>query len=214
MLNREEGGVMSKLNTPPIKQLKTIASENGGLITTAEIEHCGIHRSRIPSLIKNGYLTKEAHGIYCLSDEIPDEFQILQKRSPKLVFSHGTALYLWDMSDRTPHIWDISVPQGFNASRIRKDNSKIRLHYVSADKWTIGITSTFTPSGNSVLVYDRERCIIDLIKCKDKIDKQLYLGALRTYFSNKTTDKIKLLKYAKVFQIERTVRDYMEILDK
>ena len=205
---------MSDMITFSMNKIESTASKNGGLITTAEIEHCGIHRSRIPFLVKNGYITRESHGIYCLSNEIPDEFQIIQKRSPKLVFSYGTALYLWDMSDRTPHILDISVPQGFNASRIRKDNPKIRFHYVSSDKWDIGITSTFTPSGNPVSLYDKERCIIDLIKRKDRIDKQLYLGALRSYFVNKSTDKIKLLKYAKMFKVEETVRDYMDILDQ
>ena len=195
-----------------IDLMKNTATENGGMITTSEIEHCGIHRSLIPSLILKGLLTKEGHGIYCMSDEIPDELQITQKRSPKLIYSYGTALYLWDMSDRTPHVLDISVPQGFNASRIKKDIPEIRLHYVSTDKWDIGITETNTPNGNPVRLYNKERCIIDLIKRKSKIDKQLYLDALRRYFNDKSTDKVKLLKYAKIFKIEDAVRDYMEIL--
>ena len=188
------------------------ATENGGIITTHEIERCGIHRSLIPSLILKGLLTKERHGIYCISDEIPDEFQITQKRSPKLIYSYGTALYLWDMSDRTPNVWDISVPQGFNATRIKKDIPGLRLHYVATDKWDIGITETNTPNGNPVRLYDKERCIIDLIKRKSKVDKQLYLDALHNYFDDKSTDRVKLLDYAKIFNVEDTVRDYMDIL--
>ena len=147
-----------------------------------------------------------------MADEFPDDLQVIQKNNPRVIFSYGTALYLWDMSDRTPHVFDISVPQGFNASRIKKDSKNIRLHYINADKWTVGITETLSPYGNKVRLYDKERCIIDLIKRKDKIDKQIYIQAIREYFSDKTTDKTKLIKYAKVFHIERQVRDYMDIL--
>ena len=46
----------------------------------------------------------------------------------------------------------------------------------------------------------------------DKIEKQLYLHALREYFADGTTDKTALIKYAKIFNTEEKVRDYMDIL--
>ncbi len=64
-----------------------------------------------------------------------------------------------------------------------------------------------------VKLYDRERCIVDLIKRKDKIEKQLFLQALHVYFEDSTTDKTALIKYAKIFNIEEKVRDYMDILN-
>ena len=203
---------MQSKQTARIDKIKELAKLNGGMITTAQIENCGINRVMIRGLMEDGILTREAHGIYYYAEELPDDLQILQKRSPKLIFSYGTALYLWDMSDRTPHIWDITVPQGFNGSRIIKNNPNIRLHYISTDKWSVGITETKTPDGNTVRLYDKERCIVDLVKRKDRIDKQLYLQSLREYFSSKETDTNKLLKYAKIFHVETPVRDYVEIL--
>lgn len=203
---------MAILQKQKIDKLRELAKLDGGLITTSQIEKCGISRVQIPTLINEGILDKKSHGIYYYTDEFPDDLQILQKRSSKLIYSYGTALYLWDMSDRTPHTWDITVPQGFNASRIKKNNQNIRLHYVSADRWSIGITETTTPEGNIVRLYNKERCIIDLIKKKDKIDKQLYLQALHEYFANRNSDKIRLLQYAKMFHIETPVRDYIDIL--
>ncbi|MEE3462575.1 MAG: type IV toxin-antitoxin system AbiEi family antitoxin domain-containing protein, partial [Lachnospiraceae bacterium] len=180
--------------------------------TTSQIEKAGISRVLIPTFIDEGILVKEARGIYYYADEFPDDLQIIQANNPRVVYSYGTALYLWDMSDRTPHVWDVSVPQGFNATRLKKDNKNIRLHYINADKWSVGITETLTPDGNKVRLYDKERCIIDLIKKKDKIDKQLYLQALREYFNDRTNDHAQLIRYAKIFHIERPVRDYMDIL--
>ena len=195
-----------------IELLKELAKQDGGLITTAQIEKAGISRVLIPTFIDEGILVKESRGIYYYADEFPDDLQILQKNNPKMIYSYGTALYLWNMSDRIPHIWDISVPQGFNASRIKKDNKDVRFHYVNADKWCVGISETLTPNGNKVRHYDRERCVIDLIIQKSKIDKQIYLQALREYFADKKNDHTQLLKYAKIFNIEKAVRDYIDIL--
>ena len=203
---------MSMTKEERIEILRELAKTDGGLITTAQIEKAGINRVMIPAFIDDGILVKKGRGIYYYADEMPDELQIIQSNNPKLIYSYGTALYLWDMSDRIPHKWDISVPQGFNASRLKKDNKNIRLHYINAERWEIGITETLSPNGNKVSLSDKERCIIDLVKGKDKIDKQLYLQALHEYFEDSSNDKTQLIRYAKIFHIEGKVRDYMEIL--
>lgn len=203
---------MSIQHKKRIEILKKLAVENGGLITTSEIEASGISRVLIPTFVKEGILTKEGRGIYYYADEFPDDLQILQKNNHKIIYSYGTSLYLWHMSDRIPHVWDISVPQGFNATRLKKDNPNLRLHYVNPDKWSIGITETLSPNGNIVRLYDKERCIIDLIRKKDKTDKQVYLQAIHEYFSDKSNDPAQLIRYAKFFRIEHIVREYMDIL--
>ena len=65
-------------------------------------------------------------------------------------------------------------------------------------------------NGN-VSLYDKERCICDLIRNKDKIEMQLYSQAMKEYFKGKSNPR-KLLKYSKLFKIEDKVRAYMEVL--
>ncbi len=193
------------------ERVRKLAATSSGIVTTKQVEESGIYRSVIGQLVEKGFLVKEAKGIYSLADEYPDEYLLLQKRSKKMIFSYGTALYLWRMSDRVPHMVDVSVPQNFNGSRILKDNKKLRLHYIGKDKWNIGITETETSLGNTVKLYDKERCICDLILLKKEVDKQLYVQAVKEFFSS-NYDVRKILKYAKVFHIEDKVRDYMEVL--
>lgn len=203
---------MSIIREQRAEILKGLAKQYGGLITTSQIEKAGISRVLIPTFIEEGVLVKESRGIYYLADEFPDDLQIIQKNNPRVIYSYGTALFLWDMSDRTPHVWDVSVPQGFNATRLKNDNQNIRLHYIKADRWGVGVTETLSPDGNIVRLYDKERCIIDLIKRRDKIDKQIFLHALREYFADHKNDHVQLIRYAKIFHIERPVRDYIDIL--
>ena len=194
--------------------IRKLAKQNGGLLTTSQIEAAGIGRAAIAEFVSLGILSKEGRGVYYDAGEFPDEWQIFQSRSVKLIFSYGSALYLWGISDRIPHIWDVTVPQGFNASRIKKRNERVRFHYVLAEKWSIGVAETTTPYGNAVRLYDRERCVVDLVRRKETVDSQLYLKTLRAYFTDGKSDNIKLLRYAKAFNVERLVRDYMEILTR
>lgn len=193
------------------EKIEKIGEMNSGIITTKQIEEAGLYRGLIKKLLEDGRLVKESKGLYSLAGEFPDEYVVLQKRSEKMVFSYGTALYLWGMSDRVPHFISVTVPQGFNSTRIKKNNMKIKFHYVKKDVWNLGITYTDTCFGNRVMLYDKERCICDLVMLKDEVDKQLYIQAMKEYFRENHNAR-KLLKYANALGIEEKIRDYMEIL--
>ncbi len=193
------------------EKIKEIGECNAGIVTTKQVEEAGIYRGMIRNFVEDGRLLKESKGLYSLAEEMPDEYALLQKRSEKMVFSFGTALYLWGLSDRVPAFVSVTVPQGFNSTRIKKDNKKTKFHYVQKDVWDIGITYTETNLGNKVMLYDRERCICDLVVMKDEVDKQIYVQAIKEYFKENCNAR-RILNYAKVFGIEDKIRDYMDVL--
>lgn len=193
------------------ERIEELAEKMNGIVTTKQVEESGISRVTLQKYVQEGKLIKESQGIYSLATEFPDEYKLLQMRSEKMIFSYGTALYLWGMSDRIPRVIDVTVPQGYNVSRIKKNNPEVRFHYAGVEKWNVGITETVTPLGNKVKVFDKERCICDLIQAKEEVDKQLYIQAIKNYFKGEW-DARKILKYAKLFQIETQIREYMEIL--
>ena len=102
------------------KIIKDVAETQDGIITTKQVEDSGLSRTVLKQYVDEGLLIKESKGIYSLSDTIADEHKLIQIRSDNAVFSYGTALYLLGMSDRVPHSIDVTVPQGYNVSRIKK----------------------------------------------------------------------------------------------
>lgn len=194
-----------------MSHIKEVAIKNNGFIKTSQIENIGLSRPMIKKLVDKGFLEKVARGIFILKDEFADEYALLQTRCKYAVFSYGTALFLLGLSDRTPHIYDISVPQGANISTLKNDEISIRCHYVRPDIFELGITEVKSPQGATVKVYDRERCICDLIREKNQIDMQVYSQAIKDYFKSNPNHR-KLLKYGKVFGIEDQIRTYMEVL--
>jgi len=191
--------------------IKKIAGQSEGIVTTKQIEEAGLSRAIIKNFVEKDLLVKEAHGIYTISSVLVDEYKLLQMRSGKIIFSYGTALYLHGMSDRIPHILEVTIPQGYNVSRIKKDHPDVRFHYVRHEWWNLGMMKILTPLGVEVTVYDKERCICDLINSKKKMDMQLYSQAIKDYFKT-SPDLRKILNYGKVLGVEEEIRIYLEVL--
>jgi len=191
--------------------LKVVIESLGGIASAKELAEAGVSKLSLHQGMINGCISKESHGNYFITDNQPDEYRMIQNRSDKMIFSHGTALFLLGLSDRVPHELDITVPQGDNVSRIKRDYENTRFHYCKKDLWDVGIIEVTTPQGYDVKIYDLERCICDLIRDKKNVDSQIYTQALKEYFSGKCNPR-KIVKYAKKFNIEDKVRTYMEVL--
>lgn len=191
--------------------VKELAEKTDGIVTTEQIVEAGLSRTVIRTYLDKNLLVRESQGIYSLSDSIADSFALLQKRSKKLIYSYGTALYLNGMSDRTPDTIHVTVPQGYNASRIKRDNPMLELHYINEKLWPLGILQVTSPMGAEVLTYDKERTICDLIRDRKEVDLQVYAQGLKEYFKADSNIR-KLINYGKVFGIEEKVRIYIEVL--
>ena len=163
-------------------------------------------------LTKSGQLERLRPGLYQLKGKVIDDFVLISSNSNRIIFSHQTALYLHDLSDRTPNVFHISVPQGYNASHIKKRYEDLQVHYVKKDLYEIGKTEIKSPQGNLIPVYDIERTVCDIIIDREKIDKQIFTEAIKRYFKSQNKNLRRLIKYGRLFKIEDEIRKYMEVL--
>ncbi len=124
--------------------LKGYLAENP-VITNREAENIGIGRHVLSDLVNQGKIERLRPGVYQRAGEISDDFILISSNSKRIVFSHQTALYLHDLSDRTPNVFHISVPQGYNATHIKKRYETLHVRYVKKDFHPIVITKIETP---------------------------------------------------------------------
>ena len=189
-----------------IEKLKNFFKKNHGYITTKEIENIGISKTLIPELIKKKVLRKVAYGIYIDNNLIEDEFYILQKRFSNIVFSYNTACYLLNLSDRAPYKIDITT---INHNNINED---LNIHYISKDKFDIGIIEIESPYTNPIKIYNAERCICDLLKNPNAVDLEVYNKIVNNYFKQKNKNLTTLEKYSKIFNVHKKFEYIMEVL--
>ncbi|MFR2892464.1 type IV toxin-antitoxin system AbiEi family antitoxin domain-containing protein [Peptoniphilus grossensis] len=191
--------------------LKDYIQENL-VITNKEAEELGYTRHNLSELTKSGQLERLRPGLYQLKGNFIDDFVLISSNSNRIIFSHQTALYLHDISDRTPNVFHISVPQGYNASHIKNRYKDLQVHYVKKDLYEIGKTEIKSPQGNLIPVYDIDRTICDIIIDREKIDKQIFTEAIKRYFKSQNKNLRRLIKYSRLFKIENEIRKYMEVL--
>jgi len=193
-----------------LEVLNALLEKNGGYVSTKELQDAGITYRECQQLIEQGELERQVQGLYLGSDYFPDPFFHLQYRCPQGVFSHETALYLHDLSDRDPLIYMLTVPSGYG-NRLMKEAS-YRFFYGNTELMQLGVMSLETPYGTQVKAFDKERTLCDCLKYIDQLDRDLVLTALKRYLQLPEKDKSKLLHYAEKLNIRDRVYQYLEVL--
>ena len=89
-------------------KVKELAADGNGIVSTKQVERLGISRAVLKKYVEDNRLVRIRKGLYTLHGDLPDEYVALQIRSAKAIFSYGTALYFWGLSDRTPHFIDMT----------------------------------------------------------------------------------------------------------
>lgn len=186
-----------------------IEEKNGYLLTSIATEH-GITKPYLARFVKANDMEKVAKGIYVTVDVWPDELYIMHIRNSAVIFFGETALYLHNLIDREYSEICVTVPTGYNATHLKADNVQIK--YASKNIYELGTCEVASSSGNMVKVYDRERCICDLISERDKIEVQNFQTAIKEYMASKDKKLSKLIEYAEILGIRDEVMKYVEVL--
>ena len=157
-----------------------------------------------------GKLEKSVRGVYILPEVWGDEFVDLQARFKKGIFSNETALFLWDLTDRTPNRYDMCFPNNYNLTNVR--NEGVNCARVKQEWYDEGKTQIQSPGGNKIMVYSMERTLCDILRKRGGLDKGIVAEAFKRYVI-RTDKNIPLLsEYAKKFHVEDKVRTYLEVL--
>ena len=193
-----------------LEKILQLVQKNDGYITTKEVVENNLNKMALKRLCDGGMLERISTGYYTLHNMINDDYYKIISKSKNAIFSYTTALFLHDLSDRTPFYFDMTVPVGYNGS-LSKDKNVV-LHYVKKENIKLGLVEIESPFGMKLRCYDRERTICDIIKYKNHMDREIFVKALKRYSNSKQKDLVKLIRYAKKLNIEKKVIEYMEVL--
>lgn len=187
--------------------LKKIIENNNGILLTSDAVKNNIHKQYIKILCDENYIENISRGVYVKKGKNINDFFLLQQRYKKGIFSHNTALYFYNLTDRTPLKFDLTFE-----NKARLHDKSINVHYIKKEHFEIGLTTISFNDGTSVRVYDIERTIVDIIRDRNKLDSQLFNTAIKEYIKRKDKNFIKLVKYSKLFNVEKILKQYMEVL--
>lgn len=191
-------------------KLERLIENKDGLILTREVVEAGVPRQYLNILVRENKLERVAHGVYLTPDTFDDEMYRLQAKNQRTIFSHETALYLHDLTDRDPVEWSVTVPYGYNATHLREEG--VRVYTVKRDLYELGVMELDTNYGRPVKVYNKERTICDIIRNRNNTDIAILNEAIRRYLDAKDKNIPQLLRYAKELGVLNIAKNYVEIL--
>ena len=192
-----------------MKTPEEIVDDSGILLTKNAIE-AGISKHALYNFIRNNGFEKAAHGVYASPETWEDENYILSLRCPQGVLSHDEALYYHGLTDREPLQKTITIYTGYGTSRMVADG--IKVFTVKKELLDIGKEIVKTSYGHDIPLYNRERTICDLIRSRNRFEIQDFQTALKTYIMGKNKNLNRLMEYAKLFHVDKKIREYMEVL--
>lgn len=191
------------------KLLVELINKNDGIITTKQAREAGISNVYLSNLVKKGKIERIRNGVYLDVDKLGDEYYLFQVKFPKAVFSHNTALYFYNLTERTPSKIDVTVYRGYNPHAFPEN---IKVHYVTKINHELGMEKIVSPQGKEVTCYNIERTICDIIKNNTSLDNDTRNKSIREYFRSGEMNEKKLFEYATQLKCIKKLEMMLEVM--
>lgn len=195
----------------PIHEIKTLFDAHDGMLRTVELYKARVFYKDIQSLIAEGIVEKIRYGYYQWVDhDNPSDAVIIRRLFPDAVLCMDTALFYHGYSDRTPIYWHLAVSKDSGKSRFNIDYPFVKPYYMEPSLLELGLTDGEI-DGNSVRIYDKERTICDCLRYVKKMDKEIFIKAIRSYVDDAQKDIPRLMRYAKELHVTQKVKNLIGV---
>lgn len=194
-----------KVNKKEIIEEKII--QNQGILQIADIVAEGISKQYAIKYLQDRKYERVAKGVYLAPDAWQDDLYIISLQYKKIVYSHDTALYLLGLSEREPIYFTVTVPRGYKVDYKRK--SPLKKVTAVEGRYSLGLDTAVTPYGHTVPCYNTERTLCDIFRTDTEMQEKQF--AVKEYLNGKK-NLPRLMEYAKMLQVEKKIKQYMEVL--
>ena len=193
----------SKVNN--LNRINEVMKRHHGYITSSELDKMEIHRMYLQMLLRKKLIRKVETGVYLDINKVNDKLYSYRLWNDHFIYSHMTALYLYDYINVIPGKYDITVISDYHNPKLVANN----IFYVNKDIYSIGRKRIKTKQGNYAYCYDLERTICDLIRSIKRLDKKIVKKAVIKYLSSKECNINKVCNYARKLNVYDEVNKYL-----
>lgn len=198
-------------------KLRNLFTHNG-VLTTAKLNKYGISAYMINKLLKENKISRVSRGNYIYNEMHLYDYEIISALFPEAIIYLESALLLHEYTDRIPNKWTIAVGRNMDRNKYNIEYPKIKAHFVEESILEIGvmIIESFLDEKNHnnkiiTKVYDKDKTICDVIRHRNKMDKEVFNSAIRKYVKDNNKNLNNLFKYARELNILGIVETYIGV---
>lgn len=163
---------------------------------------------RLLRAAKEGNVTRLKRGIYAKEDVLANTMIDVDKIVPGGVLCLYSAWEYHEMTTQIPSAYFIAIDR--DRKVVIPDFPAIQLIFQNKQILPIGCT-TATIQGFHVSIYNRERCVCDAIKYRNKVGLDVMSEVLNSYLKSPIRNIELLRKYAEKLRVQSTLRRYLEV---
>lgn len=174
----------------------------GGLPRTEKYE--------LKLLLQEGKVVMVKRGLYRFAEtpSAGQEAEVAQVVPDGVFCMHSS----WAYYELTTHIsaeYHVAVPKSLKV--VIPEFPPIKLYYWNEPTFGLGLTHVKI-NGTRVKIYDLERSVCDAVKFRNKIGNEILGEILRNYIKRKDKNLDKLMKYASMLRISKTMNQLLQVL--
>lgn len=193
-----------------VLHLDKFIMQNNGIIKIPQAIKAGVSKATFYEYVKRRHLNRIGSGIYVLPEAWEDAMYFIHLKYKQAVFSHETALYLHELTDREPVNYAVTLKSGYNPTILSA--AGIKVYTVKKELHEIGIMEMITNFNNKVPVYNKERTICDIVRSRNSMDMQVLNAAFKNYLRSRDKNLVLLMEYAKLLRVDKIIKNYLEVL--
>ena len=194
-----------------VEYYKRIFDRYDGMMRTNQLAEEKVFYQQRQTLIEDGYVEKIRRGYYqWVNPENFSEVATVTRLFTDAILCMDTALRYYGYSDRTPADWHLAVSKDSGKSRFNIDYPFVKPYYVVPRVLELGRT-TGNIDGHEVRIYDKDRVICDCLRYRNKMDKEIFNKAIRSYVTDPEKRIQKLMEYAELLRIKKVAKDLIGV---
>jgi predicted transcriptional regulator of viral defense system len=185
----------------------------GGIASTSELTKSGVRWEDLYRLRDEGALIELSRGVYRVADAPAIahlDLVAVCRRTPGGMICLNSAASYWDLTDELPGSVHIAVARGKHRPRIAYPPT--RVHVFAADTFALGRVHQPVEPGGSIAISSKERTVVDLLRLRARVGRDVALSALRTYLRGRDAEPAELLTLARRLRIGSVMSEVLEPL--
>lgn len=192
-------------------EIHEIFQRYGGMMKTHELSNERLYYQNIQNLLDKGIIEKLRYGYYrWVEDTNPSEVDVVVKLFPDGILCMESALRYYGYIEEASAEWHIAVSKDSGKSRFNIDYPYVKPYYIEPSLLEVGMT-VGEIDGIKVKVYDRERVICDCLRYRNRMDKEIFNNAIKSYINDSMRNIAHLNKYADELMVSQKARDLLAI---
>ena len=190
-----------------------IVRRAGGISSATELIESGVRWEDLYRLRDSGDLIELSRGVYRVADAPATahlDLVAVCRRAPEGMICLNSAASFWDLSDEMPDSVHLAIARGKHRPQIAYPPT--RVHVFGAATFSLGRVLQKVESGEAIAISSEERTVVDLMRLRSRVGRDLALSALRRYLQGGDAKPGELLALARRLRVGSVMAEAMEPL--